>query len=215
MTVYIENEKRIGKKAIRKIKEVGTKNMMIGCIKKMKYMQMIRKYHFDAWHLSPYEWKEYAQVCARYVNAHSCKAVVDIGCGLGEILQHVKADKKIGLDLEEAVIAAARELNSGEIDFEVGSFAHLTESPVDYLITLNFMHGGKESEWAESYRVAAVRNKVQHFIVDIVPEGVFGKCTHSLDWSKILPDNYRRIERFGPLLSGRYVEVWEIESNNL
>ena len=134
---------------------------------------------------------------------------MDIGCGLGEILQHIKADRKIGLDLQEEVIQAARELNSGEIDFVVGSFGELIENPIDYLITLNFMHGGTEEEWMEIYHTVAVRNEVGHFVVDTVPEKVFGPTTHSLDWGKILPDNYKRAERLGPFLSGRYVEVWE------
>ena len=128
MVTYAGDKEGAGKKIVRKLKEVGLKNVLIGGIKKVRYMQMINKYHFDTWHLSPYEWKEYAQVCVRYLNSHDCKTVVDIGCGLGEILQHIKADRKIGLDLQEEVIQAARELNSGEIDFVVGSFGELIEN---------------------------------------------------------------------------------------
>lgn len=73
---------------------------------------MINKYHFDAWHLNPYEWKSTA--CVEYLNTHDCKTLVDIGGGLGEILQHVKADKKIGLDLQEEVIMVACALSGGE-----------------------------------------------------------------------------------------------------
>ena len=209
MVTYAGDEKGAGKKMIRKLKEVGFKNVLVGGVKKVRYMQMINKYHFDPWHLSPYEWKEYAQACVRYLNTQNCKTVVDIGCGLGEILRHIKADKKIGLDLQEEVIMAARELNGGKIDFLAGSFGELTEHPIDYLITLNFMHGRTEEEWAETYHTAAVQNDVAHFVVDTVPEKVFGPTTHSLDWGKILPDNYQRAERLGPFLSGRYVEVWE------
>ena len=209
MVTYAGDKEGARKKIVRKLKEVGLKNVLIGGIKKVRYMQMINKYHFDTWHLSPYEWKEYAQVCVRYLNSHDCKTVVDIGCGLGEILQHIKADKKIGLDLQEEVLQAARELNSGEIDFVVGSFGELIENPIDYLITLNFMHGGTEDEWMEIYHTAAIQNEVGHFVVDTVPEKAFDSATHSLDWSKILPDNYKRIKRLGPFLSGRYVEIWE------
>ena len=71
------------------------------------------------------------------------------------------------------------------------------------------MHGGTEAEWMEIYHTAAYQNEVGHNVVDTVPEKAFDSATHSLDWSKILPDNYKRIERLGPFLSGRYVEVWE------
>ena len=97
-------------KIIRKIKEVGLKNVIVGSIKRVKYEKLIRKYQFDSWHLSPYEWREYAQACVKYINTHECKTVVDIGCGLGGVLQHVKADKRIGLDEREEVIKADRDL---------------------------------------------------------------------------------------------------------
>lgn len=164
-------------KIIRKIKEVGPGNVLIGGIRRIRYKKLYRKYHFDSWHLSPYEWKAYAQACVNYVNAHDCQTVVDIGCGLGGVLQHCRAPEKIGIDLHEEVILAARELS-----------------------------GGAEDTWRKPYHTAAERNDVRHFIVDTVPaEG----GSHFLDWSRILPDHYKRIERFGPFLGGRYVEVWE------
>lgn len=200
--------KRI-KKVLWKIKEVGLKNVIIGSIKNMQYKKLIQKYPFDTWHLTPYEWREYAQVCARYVNAQNAGTVVDIGCGLGGVLQHIKAEKRIGLDLQEEVVMAARKISDETIQFEVGTFGDLTEKPVDYFITLGFMHGGAEDEWKETYHEAAVRNDVRHFVVDIFPLKADDSACHSLDWSRILPDNYRRIERFGPFLGEKFVEVWE------
>ena len=66
MVTYAGDKEGAGKKIVRKLKEVGLKNVLIGGIKKVRYMQMINKYHFDTWHLSPYEWKEYAQVCVLF-----------------------------------------------------------------------------------------------------------------------------------------------------
>lgn len=196
-------------KAIRKIKEVGLKNVIIGGFKRIKNGKLIRKYHFESWHLSPYEWKEYAQACVNYINVHDCKTIVDIGCGLGGILRHVKAERKIGIDLHEEVIQAARELSDGTITYKAGSFDALTEKPIDYLVTLNFMHGGTEATWTEPYHTAAEQNDVRHFIVDTVPAG---GGSHLLDWRKILPEDYQRVERLGPFLGGRYVEIWEKQS---
>lgn len=193
----------------KKVKEVGLGNALIGCIKRVKYMWLIRKYHFAAWHLSPYEWKKYAQECVHYVNKHGCKTIVDIGCGLGEILLHVNATKKIGLDLDEGAIMAARELCGKTIIFEKGSFSDLIQNSIDYCITLNFMHGGLESEWKKVYHLMAERNDIKHFIVDTVPDKAFSSATKFLNWSEILPDNYKRVEHLGPFLSGRYLEVWE------
>lgn len=200
---------RIIRKLKRKIKEVGLKNVLIGSLKNVQYRKLIKKYPFNTWHLSPYEWREYAQVCVCYVNAQNAGTVVDIGCGLGGVLQHIKAGKRIGLDLQEEAIMAAREINDETIRFERGSFENLAEKPVDYLITLNFMHGSAETAWRDIYHAAAIRNDVRHFIVDVFPDKPDDPETHSLDWSKILPDNYRRVERFGPFLGEKFVEVWE------
>ena len=192
-------------KVVHKLKAVGPKNVALGFIRRVEYGKLVKKYHFDTWHLSPYEWKEYAQACVAYINAHGGKTVVDIGCGLGGVLRHVKADRRIGLDLHEEVVKAARELGGGDIAFATGSFDELEEKQVDYLVTLNFMHGGTEDTWKEPYRKAAEQNGVRYFIVDTVPE--MGG-SHCLDWGKILPENYGRMERMGPFAGGRYVEVW-------
>ena len=193
-------------KVIDKIKEVGLKNVIIGTIKRIKYEKLIKKYHFSPWHLSPYEWRKYVQDCARYINNHNCNTVVDIGCGLGELLQHIKADKKIGLDRQEEVIRAARELSDGTATLMTGSFDDLTGKSIDYLITLNFMHGSPESTWTRPYCLVAERNDVRNFVVDKIPPKGEG---YLLDWSKILPQNYRKIEQLGPFLSGRYIEIWK------
>lgn len=202
-------------KAIQKIKEVGLPNVVTGFIKRIQYVKLMKKYHFDVWHLSPYEWRQYMQECAKYINADSgraagqkngSKTVVDIGCGLGGLLQHIKADKRIGLDIHKEVILAARELSKGGIVYQEGSFEDVAEDSVDYFVTLNFMHGGTEDTWIEPYRKAAERNHVLHFMVDTVPSQ---GGSHFLDWRKILPENYKRIERLGPFSGGRYLEVWE------
>ncbi len=193
-------------KIVRKIKEVGVKNIVVGGIKRLGYMRLIKKYHFDTWHLVPYEWREYAQACVKYINSRGGGTIVDIGCGLGGMLRHVQADRKVGLDLHEEVIMAARELGDSGIEFRTGSFDDLVGETVDYLITLNFMHGGTEPTWVRPYHMAAERNDIRHFIVDTVPEN--GE-SHFLDWGKILPDIYGRVERLGPFFGGRYVEIWQ------
>lgn len=193
-------------KIIRKAKEVGLANVVSGFAERAKYKRLIRKYHFDTWHLSPYQWRKYVQETAKYLNKHNAGVVVDIGCGLGGLLRHSKASVRIGIDLHENVIQAARELGDSKIIYRVGSFEKVEESPVDYLVTLGFMHGSVEETWVNPYRRVAEKNQVKHFVVDTVPEE---GTSHFLDWEKILPPNYKRIEHMGPFLGGRYVEIWE------
>ena len=191
----------------KKIQEVGLKNCIWGAVLREKYKRLQKKYGFDTWHFSPYEWREYSQKTAAYINAHRVKKVVDIGCGLGGLLQHIDAPTKIGMDIHEDVILAARELGDDSIIYRVGSFDEVTgEKDIDYLITLGFTHGGTEETWKETYHTIAERNDIRHFVVDTVPED---GPSHFLNYRNILPENYEKIERMGPFLGGRCIEIWE------
>ena len=48
--------------------------------------------------ISPYELRKYVQVTAEYVNSKKADVVADIGCGLGEMLRHINAETRIGID---------------------------------------------------------------------------------------------------------------------
>ncbi len=193
-------------KPLRKINEVGIKNCLVGTFLSLKYRRMQKIYKFDTWHFSPYEWREYLQKTAEYINANNAKKVIDIGCGLGELLKHLNAETRIGLDESEGIIGAASELSHGKITYKVGSFNEVMgEKDVDYLVTLGFTHGCAEDAWKDPYHTISERNDIKNFIVDTVPAE--GK-SHFLDYSKILPDNYAKIEKLGPFLGGRCIEVW-------
>ena len=196
----------IFRKLPRKINEVGIKNCLVGAFLSLKYRRIQKIYKFDTWHFSPYEWREYLQKTAEYINANNAKKVIDIGCGLGELLRHLNAETRIGLDAHEEEIMAASALNHGNIIYKTGSFNEVVgEKNVDYLVTLGFTHGSPEETWRTPYHTIAEKNDIKNFIVDTVPaEG----ASHFLDFSKILPSNYTKIETLGPFLSGRYVEVW-------
>ena len=192
---------------IRKTQEVGVKNCAMGALLRLKYIKMHKKYGFDQWHFKPYEWSEYLQKTALYINSHGAAKVVDIGCGLGGLLNHINAASKIGIDIHEEVIAAAKALNDKSVIYRVGSFSDVIgEKNIDYLITLNFTHGGTEKTWKEPYHIIAEKNDIRNFVVDTVSED---GPSHFLDYSKILPPNYTMVERMGPFLGGRCVEIWE------
>lgn len=195
----------------RKVREVGIINCMLGGIKREKHIRLCKKYHIDSWHVSPYELRKYVQVTATYVNSKKADVVVDIGCGLGEMLRHINADIKVGFDVQEEVIKVAKMLSKDNITYSVGSFDKVNMSvPIDYLITLNFMHGSTAETWKSCYHDIAKRNEIRHFIIDTVPEGYDG--AHYLDFRIILPDDYKLIDRMGPYLGGRFIEVYEKEN---
>ena len=195
-----------GSHVLTKIKEVGLRNCIVGMTKRGKYKKMQTRYQFDAWHISPYELRKYVQVVAEYVSDKQADVVIDIGCGLGELLRHTKAKQRIGLDLSKEVIEAAAVLG-GNISYIAGSFEQVAVlEPIDYLITLNFMHGGTNETWIPHYADVAKRNDIRHFIVDTVPDD---GASHRLEFEKILPSEYQMIDRMGPFLGDRYIEVYK------
>jgi len=133
---------------------------------------------------------------------------VDIGCGLGEVLRHLHAPNRIGMDICEKCLQTARLLDkSNQITFSLGSLNELKlNDPIDYVITLAFMHGGREDVWKDTYHNCAANNDIKAFIVDVLPED---GTTHHLDFELILPDNYVLKDKLGPFLSGRFLHIYE------
>ncbi len=195
---------------VRKVQEVGIVNTVVGGVKREYYKKLQKKYHFDTWHISPYELRKYIQAAAAYINEKNADVVVDVGCGLGEMLRHTNAKVRIGFDIHEETIEAAEMLSKGDIIFHTGTFDEVNiKEPIDYLITLGFMHGSTEETWAPCYHDIAKRNEIKHFIIDTVPEE---GGSHFLDFNKILPDEYKLIDKMGPFLSGRFIEIYEKEN---
>ena len=196
-------------KIFNKIREVGIAYFFRGCFRRLYYAQLQKKYGFDMWHISPIWHRKYVIEVIRYINKNKpLNSVAEIGCGLGDLLRNVNADNRIGMDIDENVIEAAKKLNrrNDEIEFCVGSFKELQGKKINYLITLNFMHGSRETEWIQPYTTVINNNSIDNIIVDVVPEGVDKACC--LDFSKILPSSYTLKDRLGPYLGGRYVEIW-------
>jgi len=74
-----------------------------------------------------------------------CKpyCVIEIGCGLGEIISRVKAQYRVGIDIDKTCIYLANKLNKGPIYIE-GSFDSVISLPVkdiDLLIMVGLIHG--------------------------------------------------------------------------
>lgn len=194
-------------KLIRKTKEVGVGNLVLGCLKVFYYRSLQKRFGFDPWHTSPYELREYVQAVAAYINRHRPECVVDIGCGLGDLLAHIQAPKRIGVDPGKGEMEAARHLYGRQgIRFVRGSFDEFGEGmAIDYLITLNFMHGSPESIWKPAYTRICEKNQISHIIVDSYQTT---EDTYRLDFDRILPENYEKGECLGVFLGDRHIYVY-------
>lgn len=206
---------KMGKKAYKKMfhqfinmaSQVGIKNTISGAIKKKKYDRLQKQYGFYEWNRSPFELREYIQAAADIIDKGKPDVVVDIGCGLGELLRHINAEQKIGVDLDEKSITVAKLLDkSGKINFLVGSFGEIRKIKADYAVTLNFMGGQKTDYWRPYYREFLTINDIRRIVVDVLPE-TNGNYHH--DFSQILPKNYKLIIDKGPFMAGRHIQIFE------
>lgn len=72
-------------------------------------------FKFDKWHISPLGERRYARAIIEYLNSRPAKLrnhIVEIGCGLGDILAEVHFRNKIGYDLDQRVLNACNFLRN-------------------------------------------------------------------------------------------------------
>lgn len=72
-----------------------------------------RIYKFDAWHVSSFTDRPYAHSVVNFLNSRAQRgSVVEVGCGLGDILRHLDYKERVGLDRSQEALRAAKILVS-------------------------------------------------------------------------------------------------------
>jgi SAM-dependent methyltransferase len=116
-------------------------------VRRVERRLLQRIYGFDPWHVG-HAGEPYVADIVRYLNhrpAADRQAVVEIGCGLGDIIRHLHFRTSLGLDRDPRVLAAARLLSVFQRrprpEFEVFDFP---EAPLsgeyDAIIMVNWIH---------------------------------------------------------------------------
>jgi SAM-dependent methyltransferase len=103
---------------------------------------------FNLWHVAPYCQRAYAQRVVLELNLATCRTnVVEIGCGLGDILRHLEYAEKLGLDQEPEVVRAAaflgriRNSGCGRVEFRTATFPEIElETCYDAIVMVNWIH---------------------------------------------------------------------------
>jgi SAM-dependent methyltransferase len=101
---------------------------------------------FDSWHASaPFSCRPYKGIVVGLANALQPSIVVEIGCGLGDIISRVAAIERFGIDADSKVIRAARFLHPGRGRWIHGDEYCIQEvvapgRTIDCLIMVNWIH---------------------------------------------------------------------------
>lgn len=105
-------------------------------------------FRFDKWHTATYESRPYAKTVVEILNSlHQRGNVVEIGCGLGDILRRLAFKNKLGLDQDKRILRAAKMLGifdnigNGKITFQQYMFPS-EELPgmFDAVVMVNWIH---------------------------------------------------------------------------
>jgi SAM-dependent methyltransferase len=129
-------------------------------------------FRFDAWHArSPYACRPYKRRVVELANSLHAHTVVEIGCGLGEIVSRVKAQRRFGLDVDPRAIRAARFLHPRRIVWLAGTADMLDRqleqvASIDCLIMVNWIHNLSSDELAAV--LAPLLPRTQYLILDAV-----------------------------------------------
>ncbi len=137
------------------------------------------RYGFPAYNISTaYPCREYKSVTAALAESLSPAVVVDVGCGLGEVLAHIKAERRYGFDINPAALRAARFWHSRKIVFAEGSFfdaasiaAPVKEPEISLMIMNNWVHGCDFEKFKNGILEIAALKPVRYIIFDFFRAG--------------------------------------------
>jgi SAM-dependent methyltransferase len=170
-----------------------------------------RVYGFDSWHVG-HGGEPYVADIVRYLNARpegGRQSVVEIGCGLGDILRPLRFRSRLGLDREREVVRAARARGRFQrgLRFDVFEFpTSALDGQHDAIVTVNWIHAIAP----DVLRPAIADYVSRHLrtggclILDTVPDPAY---TYNHDVRSLAPAGVT-IERIGGYARGR--EVWAL-----
>lgn len=107
---------------------------------------LFKIYKFDKWHVSPLMDRRYAQDLIVYLNSRKERyKFLEVGCGLGDILRNVKYKYRLGLDIEQEVLSAARLISIFQLKRGIGfrKFIFPIDSingKFDVILLVNWIH---------------------------------------------------------------------------
>lgn len=180
-----------------------------GVFRRIYYKHLRTKFLFDVWHISPLELRPYASKIVEWGNSKKFNCVVEVGCGLGEIIRNIHAAHTYGFDIDANVIQAANYLNKEKrCVFNKGSFneaGKIKEHKINCLIAVNFIHAISYLELKNILNTFIDKNEVDYIIVDEVRENCY-KYNH--DFSQIMPKSYALEKQYGPYKAQRYIKIY-------
>lgn len=152
---------------------------------------------FNQWHLNSLNERFYALPTINRLNELiqngevASGTILELGCGLGDIISSIYWHDRLGYDIDRKVIFAAKIIHP-EVSFRVGTFNQIRDKKISVLIALNFMHEIKYEDCYKYFSRLFRHNEVDFIVVDAVQtppypyahnyEKLFKKFGYSLEY---------------------------------
>lgn len=162
---------RIVRRKLATVRRVGVLRTLRCSVSRIWLGLLAMYFRFDPWYAcAPYSCRTYKQTVVDLVNSLSPHTVVEIGCGLGELLCRIHAPRRYGYDIDQGVIRAARFLHCSKISFIHGDAAKVEQDGIDVLILVNWIHSQSPAELAVLLNPLLL--KASYLVLDAIdPDG--------------------------------------------
>jgi len=156
---------------------IPKRNIRCCIVKKALFHILWLAYRFDRWHATaPFCCRPYKSQVIKLAHSLKPRKVVEIGCGLGEIISRIDAPVRFGFDIDEGALRAARLLNR-KVFFHRGALGETekmvaaTGSDLDLLIMVNWVHNVPFEQVASAVRALRERADLRFLIIDRILPG--------------------------------------------
>jgi hypothetical protein len=166
-----------------------------------------RIYGFTAsWH-PPTSTRPYRIVVADLVNSLQPDVVCEVGCGLGSILSRIHAPRRLGFDIDPAVIKAAKLLRGRRIEFHQGGLAEVSLPQMDVLMLVNWIHEISPADLA--LQLVPLLGRTHYLVLDAIDASNDFGYRYKHDFS-FLDGKARKISTVRHPSEGRSFQLFEV-----
>jgi len=168
----------------------------------LKYKILQKIFGFHKWHTTPVEQRPYSREVIKWCNgllkneSDKGKKIIEIGCGLGDILAKINAKKavKVGYDIDEKVLKAAKVLHP-KTKYKVENFApDIFKQEILILITVNFLYSLDYETVEKQFKKIISNNNIKYIITEMMyPATQNYPYSHNMD--TILGNSYICIKK--------------------
>ena len=200
---------------LKKLNKIRQKLLDINtykCVLKRTFLKLLQKiYKFNNWHAdAPFICRSYKRVVICVINRLNPDVVLEIGCGLGDIISRVNANKKFGIDQDINVIKVAKIFHKN-VNFKEGSFKEvsiLEENNINVLVMVNWLHELECKNIKNELFKLLETKKINYLVVDEILENHKGYKYHH-HFRTFLKDKFTEIESFDEPENIRKIKVFK------